>query len=72
MPPVAMGSSVPPVDRISSHSNETIEERCFHGVLICLEGHYSESPLMGPQTSVKVTSMVAKTLEKTHTYKDVR
>lgn len=69
---MAMGSSVPPVDRISSHSNETIEERCFHGVLICLEGHYSESPLMGPQTSAKVTSMVAKTLEKTHTYKDVR
>ncbi|KAL8393178.1 hypothetical protein RB595_003107 [Gaeumannomyces hyphopodioides] len=72
MPAVAMGSSVPPIDRISSHSDESIEERCFSGCLICLEGHYTEAPAMGPLTAAKVTSMVSRTLEKTHTYKDVR
>lgn len=72
IPTLAMGSSVPPIDRISSHSDESIEERCFSGCLICLEGHYSEAPAMGPLTAAKVTSMVSRTLEKTHAYKDVR
>lgn len=53
-------------------SNESIEERCFAAALICLEGHYNDSPLMGPQTNAKVVSMISKTLEKTHASKDVR
>lgn len=52
--------------------NETIEERCFSAALICLEGHYTDSPPMGPLTSAKVTSMISRTLEKTHTSKEVR
>ncbi|GJC96617.1 essential cytoplasmic protein [Colletotrichum higginsianum] len=50
---------------------ETIEERCFSAALICLEGHYTIPP-MGPQTAARVSSMIAKTLEKTHTFKHVR
>lgn len=50
---------------------ETIEERCFSAALICLEGHYTIPP-MGPQTATRVSSMIAKTLEKTHTFKHVR
>lgn len=52
--------------------NESIEERCFSAALICLEGHYTESPPMGPLTSAKVTTMISRTLEKTHTSKEVR
>lgn len=55
-----------------SVSYSSIEERCFAAALICLEGHYTESPLMGPQTNVKVVSMISRTLEKTHASKDVR
>lgn len=53
-------------------ADETIEERCFSAALICLEGHYTDSPPMGPLTSAKVTSMISRTLEKTHTFKEVR
>lgn len=53
-------------------SYESIEERCFAAGLICLEGHYNDSPLMGPQTNAKVVSMISKTLEKTHALKEVR
>ena len=53
-------------------TGETIEERCFSAALICLEGHFTQSPPMGPQTTVKVNSMVSKTLEKTHTLRKVR
>ena len=52
--------------------NESIEERCFSAALICLEGHYTDSPPMGPLTSAKVTTMISRTLEKTHTSKEVR
>ncbi|KAI0863975.1 hypothetical protein F4860DRAFT_466562 [Xylaria cubensis] len=51
---------------------DSIEERGFAAALICLEGHYQQSPVMGPQSITKVMSIVSKTLEKTHTYKDVR
>lgn len=51
---------------------ETIEERCFAAALICLESHHTQSPPLGPQTAAKVASMVAKTLEKTHTDRDAR
>lgn len=53
-------------------SSETIEERCFSASLICLEGHYTQSPPMGPKTMGKVNSMIAKTLEKTHTCRKSR
>lgn len=53
-------------------AGETIEERCFSAALICLEGHYTQSPPMGPQTTARVSSMVTKTLEKTHTLRKVR
>lgn len=52
--------------------NDCIEERIFAAALICLEGHYNQSPVMGPQSIAKVTGIVSKTLEKTHTFKDVR
>ncbi|KAH8666413.1 hypothetical protein BX600DRAFT_511349 [Xylariales sp. PMI_506] len=51
---------------------DSIEERSFGAGLICLEGHYMQSPLMGPLSVAKVMSIVSKTLEKTHTFKDVR
>jgi len=53
-------------------SNESIEERSFSAALICLEGHYTDSPAMGPLTTAKVVSMVSRTLDKTHGFKDVR
>ncbi|RXG45868.1 hypothetical protein VDGE_05547 [Verticillium dahliae] len=55
-----------------SKPSESIEERCFSAALICLEGHYTSSPPMGPMTANKVSGMIAKTLEKTHTFKHVR
>lgn len=55
-----------------SVSYKSIEERCFAAALICLEGHYNDSPLMGPRTNAKVVSMISKSLEKTHASKDVR
>ncbi|KAM0307785.1 hypothetical protein ACHAPM_000513 [Fusarium culmorum] len=54
------------------HYDETIEERCFSAALICLEGHYTQSPPMGPHTAAKVSSMINKTLEKTHTFRKAR
>lgn len=53
-------------------SSETIEERCFSAALICLEGHFTQSPPMGPQTTARVNSMISKTLEKTHTLRKAR
>ncbi|KAJ4150616.1 hypothetical protein LMH87_011358 [Akanthomyces muscarius] len=53
-------------------SDEIIEERVFSAALICLEGHFTQSPPMGPKTAARVTSMVSKTLEKTHTLRRVR
>ncbi|KAG7109251.1 hypothetical protein HYQ44_011787 [Verticillium longisporum] len=55
-----------------SKPSESIEERCFSAALICLEGHYTSSPPMGPMTANKVSGMIAKILEKTHTFKHVR
>ncbi|KAH6992184.1 hypothetical protein EDB82DRAFT_428485 [Fusarium venenatum] len=52
--------------------DETIEERCFSAALICLEGHFTQSPPMGPHTAAKVSSMINKTLEKTHTFRKTR
>ncbi|KAI0477789.1 hypothetical protein GGR56DRAFT_665607 [Xylariaceae sp. FL0804] len=52
--------------------NDSIEERIFAAALISLEGHYMQSPIMGPQTITKVMGIISKTLEKTHTFKDVR
>ncbi|KAK9771585.1 hypothetical protein SCAR479_11789 [Seiridium cardinale] len=51
---------------------DSIEERSFGAGLICLEGHYTQSPVMGPLSIAKVMGIVSKTLEKTHTFKDVR
>lgn len=50
----------------------SIEERCFTAALVCLEGHYTDSPPMGPKTHAKVIGMISKSLEKTHASKDVR
>ncbi|KAH8204318.1 hypothetical protein TruAng_001481 [Truncatella angustata] len=51
---------------------DSIEERSFGAGLICLEGHYTQSPVMGPLSIAKVMGIISKTLEKTHTFKDVR
>lgn len=53
-------------------NGESIEERCFSAALICLEGHFTQSPPMGPQTATRVNSMISKTLEKTHTLRTAR
>ncbi|KJZ78609.1 hypothetical protein HIM_02000 [Hirsutella minnesotensis 3608] len=60
-----------PDSNVECHG-ETIEERCFSAALICLEGHYTQSPPMGPQTAARVSSMISKTLEKTHTLRAAR
>ncbi|OTA56318.1 hypothetical protein K449DRAFT_387696 [Hypoxylon sp. EC38] len=59
-------------DSAKMWKNDSIEERIFSAALICLEGHYNQSPVLGPQSIAKATSIVSKTLEKTHTFKDVR
>ncbi|KAI1406823.1 hypothetical protein F5Y13DRAFT_176287 [Hypoxylon sp. FL1857] len=59
-------------DSAKMWKNDSIEERIFSAALICLEGHYNQSPVLGLQSLTKVTSIVSKTLEKTHTFKDVR
>ena len=56
----------------NGHANETIEERCFSAALVCLEGHYTQSPPMGPHTAARVSSLITKTLEKTHTLRKAR
>lgn len=53
-------------------SGETIEERCFSAALVCLDGHYKQAPPMGPKTAARVSSMISKTLEKTHTLRKAR
>ncbi|KAI5922408.1 hypothetical protein F4810DRAFT_263375 [Camillea tinctor] len=60
------------VDPAHMWKHDSIEERTFAAALICLEGHYTQSPVMGPQSISKVISIISKTLEKTHTFKDVR
>jgi hypothetical protein len=62
----------PDLDTSHLWKNDSIEERIFSAALICLEGHYNQAPVMGQQSMAKVTSIVSKTLEKTHTLKDVR
>ncbi|KAL3956315.1 hypothetical protein ACCO45_009161 [Purpureocillium lilacinum] len=65
--------AAPPQDAIAPDGQgETIEERCFSAALICLEGHYTQSPPMGPLTAARVNSMISKTLEKTHTLRAAR
>lgn len=59
-------------DNHTPSHGETIEERCFSAALVCLEGHYTQSPTMGPKTASRVSSMVSKTLEKTHTLRRAR
>ncbi|KAI1815923.1 hypothetical protein GGS20DRAFT_540732 [Poronia punctata] len=49
-----------------------IEERSFAATLITLEGHYMQAPPLGAQNFARTMGMISKTLEKTHTYKDVR
>lgn len=53
-------------------SGETIEERCFSAALVCLDGHFKHAPPMGPKTAARVSSMISKTLEKTHTLRKAR
>ncbi|KAI9151687.1 hypothetical protein HJFPF1_08896 [Paramyrothecium foliicola] len=61
-----------PAEVLRDGQGETIEERSFSAALICLEGHYTQSPPMGPQTAARVSSMISKTLEKTHTLRKAR
>jgi len=74
----AVASPSPPVNgvnrtpRVFENRKETIEERCFSAALICLEAHCAAMPSMGALTMAKVTSMISKTLEKTHNFKEVR
>lgn len=77
MDPESAASRLPDVVNIPSkpqptNSGETIEERCFSAALVCLEGHYTQEPPMGPKTTARVNSIIAKTLEKTHTCRKSR
>lgn len=71
---VSNGGSNEAVAKMSSASKDfvSIEERFFTAALVCLEGHYTDSPPMGPKTHAKVIGMISKSLEKTHASKDVR
>lgn len=60
------------LDMAAEGSGETIEERVFSAALICLEGHFTQSPPMGHMTAARVAVMISKTLEKTHTLRRVR
>lgn len=72
MASVATGS-VPAVDRISGPSSkQSIEEVCFTAALICIEGHQTTTMMPGPLTKKKVSSIVARTLEKTQSFQEVR
>lgn len=51
---------------------DSIEERAFGAGLICLEGHYLGAPIMGPLSMNKVLLLIGRTMDKTHTLKDVR
>ena len=53
-------------------ANESIEERVLSAALICLEGHFTQNPPMGPLTTSRVNSMISRTLEKTHTFRKAR
>jgi hypothetical protein len=57
---------------MNGNAGESIEERCFSAALVCLEGHFTQSPPMGPLTAARVNSMISKTLEKTHTVRRAR
>lgn len=64
---------VPPTNKSNSDApSESIEERILSAALICLEGHFTQSPPMGPATTARVNSMISKTLEKTHTFRKAR
>lgn len=56
----------------SAWRKDSIEERTFGAALICLEGHYTGEPIMGPLSMSKVLLAITRTMEKTHTLKDVR
>lgn len=64
--------AMPAPEVFKLRQNATIEERYFTGALICLEGHYTDTPPMGPLTREKVVSMISTSLEKTHASKEVR
>lgn len=59
-------------DETPDTTEESVEERSFSAALICLEGHFTQSPPMGPQTATRVSSIISKTLEKTHTVRKAR
>ena len=59
-------------DETPDPTEESVEERSFSAALICLEGHFTQSPPMGPQTATRVSSIISKTLEKTHTVRRAR
>ncbi|KAK0382769.1 hypothetical protein NLU13_9865 [Sarocladium strictum] len=63
----------PPAQHVdSSAASESIEERVLSAALICIAGHFTQSPPMGPLTAARVSSMISKTLEKTHTFRKAR
>jgi hypothetical protein len=59
------------LDAASQHV-DSIEEANFSAALVVLSYHYEEAPVMGPKTSPRVQSIISRTLEKTHSLKDVR
>lgn len=63
----------PPSHNVDNSAvSESIEERVLSAALICIAGHFTQSPPMGPLTAARVGSMISKTLEKTHTFRKAR
>ena len=52
--------------------SRSVEETCLVSAMICLEGHFTRHPPTGPLTMEYVTAFVSRTLDKTHSAKEVR
>lgn len=52
--------------------NITVEELCFTSAMNLLEAYFQHDPAVGPRTMPYITKFITKTLEKTHSLKEVR
>jgi hypothetical protein len=53
-------------------NNQSIEERCFQTMLICLEQHFEKKAGLGPKTMPEVKAMIKTTLDQSLNKADVR
>ena len=57
---------------VQGHRTLSVEELCFTSSMSCFEGWLKLDPAIGPRTMTYVTKFISRTLEKTHSLKDVR